>query len=80
METTLEHDIVELVIARLQALSEDVEISIGSDGEFTRDELITHVRQGDEVGQKIIDLEMSFLRSLKRGSFYDDTPDHASQV
>jgi len=32
---------------------------------FTRDELIEHVKDGDEVGEKITEVEMEFLRSLK---------------
>ena len=72
MPTDLEKDIQDLVIARLQTLPDGVELSIGSEGDFTKDELIDHVRLGDEVGQKIIELEMSFLRSLKSGVFYGD--------
>jgi hypothetical protein len=51
MHTNVDKDIQELVIARLQTLPENVELSIGSEGDFTRDELIDHVRDGDEVGQ-----------------------------
>lgn len=72
MHTVIEKDILELVIARLQTLPDDVELSIGSEGDFTKDELIDHVRQGDDLGQKIIELEMSFLRVLKSGIFYSD--------
>ena len=79
MHPNVDKDIQELVIARLQTLPENVELSIGSEGDFTRDELIDHVRDGDEVGQKMIELEMSFLRSLKSGIFYgDDFIGHAA--
>jgi hypothetical protein len=79
MHPNIDKDIQELVIARLQTLPENVELSIGSEGDFTRDELIDHVRDGDEVGQKMIELEMSFLRSLKSGIFYgDDFIGHAA--
>jgi hypothetical protein len=79
MPTDIDKDIQDLVIARLQTLPEDVELSIGSEGDFTKDELIDHVRQGDDVGQKMIELEMSFLRSLKSGVFYgDDFTDNAT--
>lgn len=55
----------ELVIARLEVLPEDTGISIGSSGEFTRDELIEHVKKGDEIGQKITEVQLSYLKSLK---------------
>lgn len=57
--------IKDLVIARLEVLPEDTGISIGSAGEFTRDELIERVKQGDEIGQKIVQVELSYLKSLK---------------
>lgn len=66
-----EKEIQELVIARLRTLPEGKEISIGSAGEFTKEELINHVRQYDDLGRKIIDIEMSFLRAMKDGIFYD---------
>lgn len=67
----LDKDIIELVIARLQTLPEDKDISIGSFGEFTKDEIINRVRSGDEVGKKMIEIEMSFLRLIKEGIFYE---------
>ncbi len=66
----VEQNIKNLVIARLEVLSENIGISIGSLGNFSKEELICHVRNGDEVGQKIIEVEMDFLRGLKQGNFY----------
>jgi hypothetical protein len=63
--TSISQAIKDLVIARLEVLPEDTGISIGSAGEFTRDELIERVRQGDEIGQKIVQVELSYLKSLK---------------
>jgi len=40
---------------------------------FTRDELIEHVKEGDVVGEKITEVELEFLRSLKEGIFYEHT-------
>lgn len=55
----------ELVIARLEVLPEDTGISIGSAGEFSRDELIRSVREGNEIGRKIVEVELNYLQSLK---------------
>lgn len=66
-----EKEIIELVIARLQTLPEGREISIGSAGDFTKEELIQHVQSQDEIGRKMVAVEMDFLRSLKEGVFYD---------
>lgn len=61
------NEIKELVLARLETLPSNKKISIGSSGEFSKDELIAHVKKGDPVGKKIIDIELSFLRALKTG-------------
>lgn len=66
----LSQEIKDLVIARLQRLPDDMGVSIGSFGDFTKDELINHVRSSDDVGQKIIEVEMTFLKAMKEGIFY----------
>lgn len=61
----ISEEIKELVIARLEVLPKDTGISIGSSGEFTPDELIQRVKSGDEVGRKIIEVQLNYLKSLK---------------
>ena len=61
----------ELVIARLETLPSDLGISLGAEGDFSRDQMIEHVKLGDAVGRKIMDVQMNFLRSLKSGILYD---------
>jgi len=63
----------ELVVARLEVLPSDVRISIGSLGNFTRDELIIHVKKNDEIGRKITEVELEYLKLLKEGIFYAKT-------
>ena len=63
-------DTKNLVIARLKVIPDNLKLSIGG-GEYTKDELIKHVEQGDEIGKKIIEIEMSYLRSLKEGVLYE---------
>lgn len=65
-----EEDIKQLVIERLSTLPPNKEVSIGGDGSFGRDELIEHVEKGDEIGKKMVEIEMTFLRSLKEGLLY----------
>lgn len=61
--------IKELVIARLRALSGNKKISIGSEGEFNVDELIIRVEKDDEIGKKMVEIQLQYLRSLKEGIF-----------
>jgi len=74
-------DIKKLVIARLEALPSDKMISIGDLGEFTRDDLIERVDKGDEVGDKITEIQLEYLRLLKEGIFYDkETVNHQTKA
>lgn len=69
---TVQYDesVKELVLARLETLPAGAVISIGSGEELTKAEMIKSVQDGNEVGNKIIEIEMSFLQSLKEGVLY----------
>ena len=62
-----EAEIKELVIVRLEALPENFKLSIGGTGEFDKHELIERVKKGDEIGKKIVQIQLNYLRSLKEG-------------
>ncbi len=63
----IDEDIKKLVIARLEVLPSDKKISIGSAGEFTKQQLIESVKKEDEIGKKMIQIELEFLQALKEG-------------
>lgn len=67
MKEKISKEIKELVITRLETLPTDKKISIGGFGEFTKDELINNVKEESEVGKKIIEIELEFLRAFKKG-------------
>lgn len=69
-DKTTEERLRELVVARLQVLPPDASISIGSEGNYTRDELIKHVKNNDELGMKITEIELEYLRAFKEGILY----------
>ena len=71
MTDTNNKEVIDLVVARLESLPSNKQISIGSNGELSKQELIDHVKKSDEIGKKMIELEMEFLRSLKEGILYD---------
>ena len=66
-----EQEIKQLVIERLKILPEDTGMSIGSQGDFGKDEMIAHVERGDDIGKKIVEVELNFLRGLKEGMLYE---------
>lgn len=65
-------DIKKLVIARLRILPSGKKISIGSEGEYSKDELIESVAQNNEIGKKIIEIQLDYLQSLKKGVLLTD--------
>lgn len=68
-KTIRDKPLKDLVIARLEVLPADKKISIGSAGEFTKDELIEHVEKEDSIGEKIIEVELAYLQAFKKGLF-----------
>ena len=60
-----DEDIRKLVMARLSVLSKDTMISLGSDGSFTREQLMESVKNGDMVGEKLAEIQLEWLRSFK---------------
>lgn len=69
-----DEDVKKLVAMRLETLPVGAVVSIGLNGEFTKEQVIKSVLSGDEVGQKIVKIEMSFLQGLKEGVLYGETP------
>lgn len=67
MSEELIEEIKELVIARLKTIPANKKISIGNYGEFSKEELIDGVKSGSDVGKKIIEVELEFLRAMKHG-------------
>lgn len=61
-----DEEIRKLVTARLSVLSSDTMISVGSEGTFSRDELIKRVEAKDEIGNKIAQIEMEWIRSFNK--------------
>lgn len=58
-------DIKQLVIERLRRIPPGKKVSIGSNGDYTSQELIKLVESNDKVGDKVIEMELEYLRSLK---------------
>jgi len=60
----IETPAAQLVIARLSAMSPSVKLSVGSHGTFTRNELITEVKNNSDIGKTIIKLQLNYLRRM----------------
>lgn len=62
----ISEDITNLVIARLETIPSNIELSVGGDGSFTVSELIERVKKQDDIGRKMIEMQLAYLRSLNR--------------
>lgn len=66
-EDKKKEELKELVLARLNIMPPTYKLSLGGKGTFTKDELIKHVKKGDETGSHIIDMQMNFINALTSG-------------
>lgn len=68
----LDKEIRQLVVERLKGIPSDKKISMGGKGDFTMEELIGHVEKNDDIGQKIVEIQLKFLQSLKTGALLNE--------
>ncbi len=67
-KNTISDEIKELVVARIEAqVPSNLRLSIGSYGSLSKEEMIMHVKMGDEIGRKIIESHIRFLRAQASG-------------
>ena len=67
-EKELNETLKKLVVARIEAtMSPMLKLSIGSDGSLTKEQMIDHVRSGDDVGRRIIQTHLNFVRAQATG-------------
>lgn len=58
----------ELVITRIEAqISPNIRLSIGMDGSLNKEEMIEHVKKGDEIGERIINVHLNFIKAQSSG-------------
>jgi len=58
-------DEVQLVIARLKTMPSNVTVNLGDSGVLDQSDLLTHVKKQDELGQKIVQMHLRYLRAFK---------------
>lgn len=66
----VEEELKQLVIQRLKATSDELNIVIGNEGNFTKEELIRRVESGDKIGKEVVESEIEFLKALTEGKIY----------
>ena len=56
---------MKLVEKRLEAWNEKIGIASFRLGDFTKDEMLKHVKAKDELGQEITEIQLHYMRKLK---------------
>ena len=70
-EEKLKQDIKELVMARIKVSSRNLRISVGSE-QYNHEDILKSIEEGGELGEKVIDAQMRFLRDMAEGKLYAD--------
>ena len=58
-------EIKKIVLLRLEAMPDNIKINLGSSGELKKGDLIRHVKNEDDIGKLIIDVQLKYLRAMK---------------
>ncbi|OGG19037.1 hypothetical protein A3D78_06745 [Candidatus Gottesmanbacteria bacterium RIFCSPHIGHO2_02_FULL_39_14] len=74
-ESITDNEIRQLVVERLRGISSNKKVSIGSMGEFSKEEMIHNVQENSEIGKKIIEIQLEYIRALKEGLFFNEGQD-----
>lgn len=64
-------ELKELVLARISLMPPNFKLSIGGQGILTKEQLIKHIKKGDETGTQIIKMQMDFIKALTSGELIE---------
>ena len=62
-----EEEMKKLVILRLESMPDTIKVSVGSEGELSKNDLIAHVKKGDKLGKLVVDMQLKYLQAMKEG-------------
>ncbi len=67
-EIQINEKIKQLVIARIEAqMPSNLRLSMGFGGSMTKEEMIDHVKKGDEQGNHIVTMHINFIKAITSG-------------
>jgi len=70
MSGNIDPDVKKLVMWRIDtSMPNHFKLVMGDKGTFTKEELKNHVDKEDEIGLKIVEMEMNFIKALTTGEF-----------
>ncbi|MBR9683189.1 hypothetical protein GOV03_01495 [Candidatus Woesearchaeota archaeon] len=70
MTENIKKSLKELVIARIEArMPSHIKLSMGGVGSMSKEEMIKHVKEGDEQGEQIVKMHLNFIKAITSGEF-----------
>jgi len=60
-----ETEVKKIIIERLKTVPDEFKLVIGSHGTFSKEQMIEEVLEDSDVGKKIVEIQLDYLRSLK---------------
>jgi len=67
-EFEINESVKKVVIARIEAgMPQHIKISIGGKDTLSKEEMIEHVKKGDEQGKQIIKMHLNFIKAVTSG-------------
>ena len=61
-----------IILARLNTLSDDLTVHIGGKKDLSKTAMLNHVIKETDLGKKIVNIQLQFLRDLAKGEIYQD--------
>ena len=55
----------ELVTKRVERMPSHIKIAIGSIGALSKDDILMHLQKKDDIGKRIVAMQMNYLKFLK---------------
>lgn len=68
-DPSLKEQLKKIVLERVGAMPDTLGITVGGEN-LTKDDMVRHVEDEDEVGKQIMEMELGFLRDLASGAIY----------
>lgn len=66
-EKEIKEELKEIVIMRIEAIPSNLKLAIGNNKSLTKEEMIKHVKDGDFIGEQIINSHISFMKAVANG-------------
>lgn len=58
-----------IVLERVNVMPDTLRIAVGSE-DLTKEDIVRHVQNEDEIGKQVMEVEWEFLRDLASGAIY----------